>query len=92
MAKAIIAYKKIPGIESIDPAIYRNNQFSQKMDFDVFRRILLRARRVNHGTYEFTVNGITYHARLIRSMEKWERAYYANSPETCITELMNVYP
>lgn len=90
--KAVIVYKEIPGIEGIDPKIYRNNQFAQRIDFDFCRRVLLKARRAHGGVYEFSINGITYRARLIRDMEQWEKAYYANSPETCITELMNVYP
>ena len=89
-AEAVIIYKEIPGIR-INPAIYRNNQFAQRMDFDVFRRIILKAKRVGK-LYEFSVNGITYNARLIRDMKPWEKTYYKNSPETCITELMNVYP
>lgn len=92
MAEAIIIYKEIPGIEGIDPTIFRNPQFAQKMDFDVFRRILLKAKLVGHKIYEFSINGITYRARLIRDMKKWERVYYKNSQETCITELMRVYP
>lgn len=90
MAKAIITYANVPGFE-INPKIYRNNQFAKKMDFDIFRRILLKAKRLD-GFYEFSVNGITYRARLVKEMEKWEKAYYADSPETCITDLMNVYP
>jgi hypothetical protein len=92
MAEAIITYANIPGIEGIDPDIYRNNQFAQRMDFDICRRILLKAKKVGYKFYEFTINGITYRARLVRDLESWERAYYKNSPETCITELMNVYP
>lgn len=92
MATAIIVYANIPGFEELDKELYKNPQFAKKMDFDVFRRILLKTKRINHGVYEFTVNGITYRARLVRNMQAWERAYYANVPETCITELMNVYP
>lgn len=91
-AEAIIIYKEIPGIEEIDPAIYRNSQFSFKMDFDILRRLFLKAKKVSHGTYEFNINGITYRARLVRSMQAWEKAYYANSSWTCITDLMDVYP
>ena len=89
--EAIIRYKEIPGFENIDQELYKNPQFTKRMYFDVFRRIFLKARRVG-GAYEFTINGITYRARLIRDMKPWEKAYYADSPETCITELMNVYP
>jgi len=92
MAEAIITYANIPGIEGIDPDIYRNNQFAQRMDFDICRRILLKAKIIDWGLYEFTVNGITYRARMIRTMEPWEKAYYAKASVTCITELMNVYP
>jgi hypothetical protein len=91
-AEAIIIYKEIPGIDGINPKIYRNNQFAQRMDFDIFRRLILKAKLVGWGLYEFTVNGITYHAKMLRNMEPWEKAYYANSQDTCITELMNVYP
>ena len=91
-AEAIIFYKKIPGINGIDPDIYRNSQFAQRMYFDVIRRVFLRARRVDRGIYEFSVNGITYRARLVRNMKKWEREYYSNSPEICIADLMYVYP
>lgn len=91
MTEAIIIYKEIPGIEGIDPTIFRNQQFAQKIDFDVFRRIFLKAKKVNK-LYEFSINGITYRAKLIRDMEKWEKAYYADSHETCIAELMRVYP
>lgn len=92
MTEAVIIYKEIPGIEGIDPCIYRNNQFAQKMDFDVFRRIFLKAKQVGHKLYEFNINGITYRARLVRDLEPWEKAYYADSRWTYITDLMNVYP
>ena len=91
MTEAIVFYKNVPGFEELDKELYKNPQFTKRMDFDICRRILLKARRT-HGSYEFIVNGITYRARLLREMEPWERAYYADSPETCITELMNVYP
>ena len=91
MAKAIIIYREIPGI-GINPDIYRNNQFAQRLYFDICRRVFLKAKRIGRDTYEFSVNGIKYRARMIRSMEQWEKAYYADSPETSITELMNIYP
>lgn len=92
MAEAIVIYHNIPGFDELDKGLYKNPQFAMRMDFDVFRRLILKAKLVGYGLYEFTVNGITYHARMIRTMEKWEKAYYANSQETCITNLMNVYP
>ncbi len=92
MAKAIVIYYHIPGFEKLDQGLYKNPQFAQKMNFDIFHRIILRARRVGHKLYEFSINGITYRARLIRDLESWEKAYYANSKETCITKLMNIYP
>jgi hypothetical protein len=92
MAEAIIIYKKIPGFEELDKGLYKNPQFAQRMDFDVFRRLILKAKPVGGLLYEFSINGITYRAKLISDMEEWEKAYYANSRWTCIFELMNVYP
>lgn len=93
MAEAIIIYSHIPGFEELDQGLYKNPQFSMRMDFDIFRRILLKAKKVGvDKLYEFTVNSITYRARLVRDLEPWEKAYYADSRWTCITELMNVYP
>lgn len=92
MTKAIVFYQNVPGFEELDKELYKNPQFTKRMDFDICRRILLKAKKVGYKLYEFTINGITYRARLVRDLESWERAYYKNSPETCITELMNVYP
>lgn len=91
MAKAIIIFEDIPGFD-LSKGIFKDQQFAQKLEFDFLRRLFIKARKVSHDTYEFSVNGITYRARLMRNMKKWERAYYANSPETSITDLMYVYP
>jgi hypothetical protein len=92
MAEAIIIYKEIPGFEGLDKELYKNPQFAQRMDFDILRRIILKAKIIDWGLYEFKVNGITYNAKMIRCMEPWEKAYYSEAQVTCITELMNVYP
>lgn len=91
MTEAIVIYANIPGFEGISQGLYKNPQFAMKMEFDIIRRLFLKAKRIG-DVYEFRINGITYHAKLRRNMEKWEKAYYANIPETCITELMNIYP
>ena len=91
MAKAIIVFEDIPGFD-LSKGIFKDQQFAQKLEFDFLRRLFIKARKISHGTYEFNVNGITYRARMTRAMKKWEKAYYADSPETSITELMNVYP
>lgn len=91
MAKAIIVFEDIPGFD-LSKGIFKDQQFAQKLEFDFLRRLFIKARKISHGTYEFNVNGITYRARMTRVMKKWEKAYYADSPETSITELMNVYP
>lgn len=96
MAEAIIIYKNIPGIEGIDSRIFRNPQFAKRMYFGVLRRLILKAKKLEYGNgvkiYEFTVNGIIYHAKLVRELEPWEKAYYKNSRRTRMCELMNVYP
>lgn len=91
MAKAIIVYEDIPGFESLK-GIFKNHQFAQELEFDFLRRLLVNAKKISRGTYRFNVNGITYVARMKFSLNKAERKYYENVPETCLTELSNIYP
>ena len=87
--KAIVWTAKVPGVD-INPNILKMS--TSIMEFDFLRRWLVGAKKVNSRVYEFRVNGITYQARLWRDLKKWERKYYSDAPESCITELRYIYP
>ena len=92
MAKAILMYEDIPGFEKLAEGIFKNPQFVQEFEFDFLRRLAVKAKKISRGTYRFSINGITYIARMKFSLSVSERKYYENVPETCLTELSNIYP
>lgn len=90
MARAIVWVHKVPGIDRINPSVL--SMSCVWMDFDFLRRWLVGAEKVSDDLYEFRVNGITYRARMSKNMKKWERKYYKDAPESCISELRYIFP